>query len=221
MWQFSRSKYHYYYDDKIFKNLIAATLCIPLASSPKWTALKNQHTHAPTSIYTWSVTAVALFFHYSNPKTVFVCVFVLWLRCVAEEPASSKRNLRANTCCDDSDDIKSAMMSDQKDELNFENNYKSCFARSVVVNSQFSKHSKSEELFLGDLLEPLKMTTENDAVRNDESVSIGQETILRDLQFQARSRKTASNKMVGIKWNYRTLKEKCCSKKNVWLIQSL
>lgn len=87
-------------------------------------------------------------------------------------------SLEIHTCCHDSsgDYYFTMMSSAEKDGLNVDNNYKSCFARSVVVNSQFGKQGKSQELFLGDLLEPLKMVVEN-----DQSV-----TTVQDAQFEGR-----------------------------------
>lgn len=45
-------------------------------------------------------------------------------------------------------------MSDEKGELSVENHYKSCFARSVVVNSQFAKLARPQEALPVDPLEP-------------------------------------------------------------------
>lgn len=65
-------------------------------------------------------------------------------------------------CCHD--DLSFVMMSDEKVGL-FENDYKSCFARSMVLNSQYNsqQQNKPQEVFGN---RPLKMTVEHGSGTN-------------------------------------------------------
>lgn len=55
-------------------------------------------------------------------------------------------------------------MSDEKVQLDFENEYKSCFARSMVVNSQYCTLPNKPQEFFGK--QPLKMTVERGSERD-------------------------------------------------------
>lgn len=67
-----------------------------------------------------------------------------------------------------------AIMSGENVGLDIDNEYKSCFARSMVVNSQYGKHTKPQEFFGNHSSEPMKMPDADDrTVRNGERSLLG------------------------------------------------
>lgn len=100
-------------------------------------------------------------------------------------------------CCHDG--FPFAMMSDEKAGL-FENDYKSCFARSMVVNSQHKQQNKPQELFFGK--QPLNMTVEHGSEINGGTVMPSGQGISQDTQGFHSAERSCINSNVSSFYSY-------------------